>query len=185
MKAITKMLLDTFGGYMLKRSFLSISIIFVFVILLGLAGCNSTKEPENNATATPAANPAISFGEGFSALEGSGDNTWRWMGKEGTIKLKSSDHDMRLLLVGTVPLNVFPQPSTLKVLFNGEQLDQFPGTHNVTKEYTIPAAKMAGKEFSELKIISDKTWVPKELDKNSTDDRTLAFSVTKLEWTAR
>jgi hypothetical protein len=163
-------------------------MLLVFVLSLSslLAGCESGKEATNpTGAAAPTAEPEISYGDGFSPLERDGANSWRWMGTEGIIKLKSSNKDMKLVLAGSVPMDVFPQVPTLKVLFNGEQLDQFPAAQNIAKEYTIPAAKQSGKAYSELKIVTDKTFSPKDRDKKSSDDRKLGFSLTKFEWTAK
>ena len=92
---------------------------------------------------------------------------------------------MKLLLAGNVPMSAFPQPPTLTIFLNGKQLDQFPGAQNVAKEYMIPAADQAGKTYSELKITTNKTFVPKAVDKKSADDRKLGFSLTKVEWVAK
>lgn len=171
---------------MLKRLPTAILLILGLSLTLGIIGCDSTKEAANpTGAAAPTAEPEISYGDGFSPLERDGANSWRWMGNEGIIKLKSGNKDMKLSLAGSVPMDVFPQAPTLKVLFNGEQLDQFPAAQNIVKEYTIPAAKQSGKAYSELKIVTDKTFSPRDRDKKSNDDRKLGFSLTKLEWTAK
>lgn len=171
---------------MLKRVSTAILFIVGLSLTFSLVGCDSAKETANpTGTAAPTVEPEISYGDGFSPLERDGANSWRWMGTEGIVKLKSSNKDMKLSLAGSVPMDVFPQAPSLKVLFNGEQLDQFPAAQNIVKEYTIPAAKQSGKAYSELKIVTDKTFTPKDRDKKSSDERKLGFSLTKLEWTAK
>lgn len=171
---------------MLKRLPAYILLILVLSLVMGIVGCDSSKEAANPTGATaPAVEPEISYGEGFSPLERDGANSWRWMGNEGSIKLKNGDKEMKLSLAGSVPMDVFPQVPTMKVIFNGEQLEQFPAAQNIVKEYIIPAAKQSGKAYSELKITTDKTFSPKDRDKKSNDDRKLGFSLTKLEWVAK
>jgi hypothetical protein len=52
----------------------------------------------------------------------------------------------------------------------------------VTREFAIPASKQTNGGFSELTIISSTSFIPKEVYENSSDDRILSFSLTKLEW---
>ena len=155
--------------------------------LLGGAACSSGEKKDDLvpvAPSTPTPAPTITYGQGFSDLErDGGGNSWRWMADEGIVKLKNTRGEMRLRIVGRAPIENFPQPPTIKIQFNGELLDQIAATPKpLDKEYTIPAAKQAGGEWSELRISSDKYFVPKERDKNSTDGRRLGFSLHKLEW---
>jgi hypothetical protein len=163
-------------------------------LLLFLTACNSTPTaPENKAgspgtpTATP--RPDINYGAGFSPMESTPDGTsWRWMAETGSIELKNTRTDMRLKLAGDVPVNSMTPPVQYTVKFNGETLDQFTATKENThleKEFAIPAAKQSNGEFSELTIQSDKYFVPKLVDKKSTDERKLSFSLRKLEWAAK
>lgn len=171
---------------MLNKRLVSILTSLALGLALFTSGCDSGKEPETAATtASPAAEPEIVYGEGLTHLEGDKTVSWRWMSNEGLVKLKNSNRDMKLSLAGNVPMSAFPQPPTLTIFFNGKQIDQFPGAQNVTKEYTIPAADQAGKTYSELKITTNKIFVPREVDKKSTDERKLGFSLTKLEWVAK
>ena len=171
---------------MLKRHLIAILISLMLGLTLFTAGCSSSKETDLPlTTASPAANTEIIYGEGLTHVEGDKTISWRWMSNEGIVKLKNNTRDMKLSLTGNVPMNAFPQPPTLTLFFNGKQLDQFPGAQNVAKEYTIPAADQAGKEYSELKITTNKTFVPKEVDKKSADDRKLGLSVTKVEWVTK
>lgn len=177
---------------MLKR------ILFVATcsLLLSLAACNdSTPKPaENtpaapNAPAAPTPKPDISYGAGFSPMEGEpSSGTWRWMAESGSIELKNQRTDMRLKLVGKVPTDVITPPVKLTIKFNGETLEQFTATKDkpqLEKEFDIPAAKQANGDYSQLTIQSDKFFVPKLVNKESTDERKLSFSLTKVEWTAK
>jgi hypothetical protein len=173
----------------------SILAILSCALLLSLAACNSgaPADPAKKAEApaAPATTPVpdINYGEGFSALESTPDGaTWRWMAESGNIQLKNKGTDMRLLIKGTVPTDSIKGPVKLTLKFNGEPLEQLiatPENATLEKEFTIPAAKQTGREFSQLTIESDKFFIPKLVDKQSTDDRKLSFSLTKLEWTAK
>ena len=107
-------------------------------------------------------------------------------GPEAVIRLKNTGRDMRLVLTGNAPTNVFKSPSTIKLTFNGAPLDQFTGTAEVIeKRYEISAAQLGSAPYSELRISSDKSMVPKEVNKDSQDPRRLAFSLARLSWEER
>lgn len=163
-----------------------ITLLLSLCFALG-AACSSEQPKETppptaptNAP-TPAA-PRIAYGAGFFDEERSGGEAWRWMGPEGTIRLKNTGRDMVLTLAGHSPLAPLKGAPTVTVTFNGEQLDQFPGAEAITKQYPIPAAKQGSGEYSELRITSSKSFVPKEVNKQSQDPRRLAFSLGKLTW---
>jgi hypothetical protein len=157
------------------------------VSLLCYAGCLAgEKEVRPAATATPTPE-VISYGRGFFDLErGPDGSTWRWMGEEGVIKLKNTGREMRLGVTGAAPVDRFPQPPTITLQFNGEQLDQFAAVPGVMeKEYPIPASRQGSGEWSELRLSTNKSFIPKEVDKGSTDPRRLGFSLHRLTWEAR
>lgn len=139
--------------------------------------------PTTAATAAAAAN--INYGAGIFDLEKGAEGSWRWVGEQGTIKLKNNKGDMRLKIAGSAPIDLINQPSQVTIKLNGEQLEQATMTkekNTLEKEFTIPASKQTNGEFSELLIISSKSFVPKQVYKTSSDDRKLSFSLTKLEW---
>ena len=163
--------------------------ILALVLLLfafSAGGCTNNEEPEKAAaTTTPKPDPAVNFGQGFSGVEGSGDNTWRWMAGEGVVSLKNTGKEMKLRLVGDAPIEQLGSKPTIKLVLNGEVLDQFPGARNLEKEYVIPVAKQGNNPNSELRITTDKTLVPKEKDPKSNDGRVLGLSVRKIVWEAK
>ncbi len=171
------------------------TILFVTssAMLLCLAACNDSapKAPETapSAPAAPTPKPDINYGAGFSPLESAPDgNTWRWMAESGTIELKNQRTAMRLKIAGKVPTDVISAPVKITIKFNGETLDQFTATKDkalLEKEFDIPAAKQSNGEYSQLTLQSDKFFVPKLVNKESTDERKLSFSLTKVEWAAK
>jgi hypothetical protein len=162
---------------------ISRAILLAMTLLLILAGCSDEKPtagPEAPA-ATAASEAQILYAEGFYDLEQSPSGSWRWMAPAGTVHLKNTGKEMRLRVVGNVPTNQFSQPPKIKIELNGEPLDEF-STFSVDKEYVIPAARQGNKRYSDLRITTDKSFVPKDVDKTSTDARRLAFSLTQLIW---
>lgn len=168
--------------------FKRIVVISLALCWLSLAAC--ADKPTNEAVtpapppAPPTPEPKIVYGQGFSDLErGANDATWRWMGPEGVIRLKNTGRDMVLVLAGTAPTTVFKSASTVKLTLNGAPLGQFAGkAEGVEQRYEIPAAQLGSGPYSELRLSADKSMVPKEVDKKSSDERRLAFSLTKLSW---
>lgn len=165
-------------------------------LLLCLSACNDSapKTPENapsapSAPAAPTPKPDISYGAGFSPMESTPEGaTWRWMAESGSIELKNQRTDMRLKITGKVPTDVISSLVKVTIKFNGETLGQFTATKEkpeMAKEFDIPAAKQANGEYSQLTLQSDKFFVPKLVDKQSTDERKLSFSLTKVEWAAK
>lgn len=154
---------------------------------LSLFGCASDEDPENKEAvkppaATPTPDPIVDFGDGFASLEGTGDFTWRWMGPTGVAKLKNTGKDMAIRLEADLPADRIKSP-TITVTFNGTQLDQFTvAGARIEKDYTIPAAKQGSGTHSELRLATNKTFVPKAFDPNTTDDRQLGLSLRKLTW---
>lgn len=122
-------------------------------------------------------------------MEGTPESgTWRWMAESGSIELKNQRTAMRLKIAGKVPTDVISGPVKLTIKFNGETLDQFTATKEkpqLEKEFDIPAAKQTNGAYSQLTLESDKFFVPKLVDKQSTDERKLSFSLTKVEWAAK
>ena len=164
------------------RIILTLSLLILVTCFIGCSSDEKTPvNPGGATTATVSADPEIVYGAGFSDLEKGADTSWRWMGNDGVITLKNAKKEMRLRLMGSVPMNRIPK-STITVILNGEQLGQIPGAQSVDKEFSIPAAQQGSGATSELRLKMDKVFVPKEVDKNSTDDRKLGFSVTKIVW---
>lgn len=168
---------------------------FTILVLLAafslLMACNGEKEaPSTNTTnstapATPAPLANINYMAGVYDEEKGPAGSWRWVGEQGTIKLKNNKADMRLKIVGSAPVDLIGQPTEVTIKLNGEQLEKVTLTkdkNTLDKEFTVPASKQTSAELSELTISSSKSFVPKQVYKNSGDDRKLSFSLTKLEW---
>ncbi|MEO6725005.1 MAG: hypothetical protein ABIP14_06855 [Blastocatellia bacterium] len=167
--------------------FKGILVILLALCCLSGAACsdNGAKNTAQPALtfATPTPEPKVVYAQGFFDQEGTDGGTWRWMGPEGVVRLKNGGHDMTLTFAGSSPMHVFKSPVTIKLTFNGMPLDQFTGkAEGVEKRYEIPSSKLGSGDFSELRISSDKSMVPHEVDKTLQDSRRLALSLSKLKW---
>jgi hypothetical protein len=160
-------------------------VLVLAAISLGLSSCASEENTDKPAAAAASPSPPgdIIYSKGFYGLEHDANISWRWMDTEGIIKLKNTRRDMRLSLSGHLPMEQFGKPPVITITLNGTKLDQLTATTAaLDKEYAIRAEQQGSDEWSELRIITDKFFVPKEVDKRATDPRRLAFSVTKLTW---
>lgn len=158
--------------------------LFTFALLLSVA-CSS--QPASNtapASAPGTAAPAIVYAQGFYDEEQGGDgNRWRWMTTDGVVRLKNTQRDMVLTIAGSSPTHVFKSDPTVTLTLNGAPLDQFAGKkEGVEKRYEIPAGKLGSGDYAELRISSDKSMVPEEVNKTIADKRRLAFQLGKLTW---
>ena len=149
---------------------------------VALTACVAEEEkPAPAATPTPVA--TVVYGKGFFDEERAGASTWRWMEPAGSVKLRNTGKDMELIVAGRPPVEHFKQPPTITIALNGTKLDEFKGSNDVVqKTYTVTPAQQGSGEWSDLTISSDMSFVPKVVDKRSTDGRSLAFSLTTLSW---
>jgi len=163
-------------------------VSLALLLCLGLfAGCSSDEKSAESGTPTATAAPSaekIVFGDGVYGLERGADNvSWRWVGEAGVVRLKNFKQDGVLKMVTEVPMKYFPKTPTITVTLNGEKLDQFAATPGkMEKSYTVPAAKLGASDYAELRVSTDKTFVPKEVEKNSQDPRKLGLTINDLTW---
>jgi hypothetical protein len=169
---------------MLKR----LTVAALLALTLALAGCaEGDKEDEAAAPgATPVAPPSIVYDQGIFDLERSAETSWRWTEPAAVVRLRNTGRDMTLKIAGRWPLDRFPKPPVMKITFNGETLDTVTATpEGINKEYAIPAAKQGSGQWSDLKLENDRFFVPKEIDKNSSDTRRLVFALNSISWEAK
>jgi len=156
-------------------------------ILLGLcvvvlSGCSSSQKVDAPAVAETA--ETIAFTDGFFSVEG-GENgaTWRWMGPEGIVRLRNTHQPMVLTIKGRAPVEQLSQPPTLSVQLNGRPLDQIEkATDSIEKSYRIPAADQGSGDWSEVRIRTSESFVPRAKNPTSGDTRQLGFSLYTLAW---
>jgi hypothetical protein len=149
---------------------------FLVALLLVVVG--------NSRAVAQTEEPRVMYDSGFFNEERFKDKSWRWMDEEGVVKLKNARQDMILKIAGRPPEDAMaPEPPTMKIFLNGEQLEQFtPSANLFEKEYKVSAAKLGNREWSELKITTTKIIVPSQVNKKLTDDRHLGFKLYTLTW---
>lgn len=148
------------------------AVLVVVIAAACAAGCGGTSPP-------PA--PTVKFGKGIANEERDKNTAWRWMLEEGTVRLKNAKRDMALTLVARVP-DAVKQPN-ITVTFNGSTLDQFAAPKGVfKKEYSIDASRQGPDNWSELQLKTDKTFIPKDHEKSSRDERHLGLKIHELSW---
>lgn len=128
--------------------------------------------------------PGVSYRSGFSDIERDADGvSWRWMSDEGVIQLQNTGQPMYLRIEGVVPLESLPGPAVFRIVFNGKVLDELPISQQAfLKEWVITPLQQGNKAASELRIITNRVFVPGDLDSRSSDRRRLGFSLAKLVW---
>ena len=171
------------------KKVLALSLLLSVLTFSACSGDDKEDEVVANPSATKtaaSAEPVATYTQGFYDLEGTtGGNTWRWMSPQGIVKLKNTGKDMKLHILGDIPLNELKAAQGFKISLNGEILEEFTVKENVDKQYEIPAAKQGSGPTSELVITADKSFVPKEINPKSGDDRKLSFSLRKITWESK
>ncbi|MGK2857682.1 MAG: ArnT family glycosyltransferase [Thermoanaerobaculia bacterium] len=128
--------------------------------------------------------PAVTYQSGFSGIERAGDGaSWRWMADEGVVQLENTGQPMRLRIEGDVPLESLPRPATFRIELNGQVLDEMRATeHALVREFVVTPSQQGDRPSSELRIVTDQSFVPADTDPQSGDRRRLGFSLTRLLW---
>lgn len=118
----------------------------------------------------------ITFGEGFYQQEGTGADTFRWMGKEAHASLPAMPDRGRLAMRIYVPVDTIQPPPAIEVRVNGELLERFVSKEPmVEKSWTIPSRKGAP---NELAIATSDVVVP-----GNGDTRRLGLRIDAMSWT--
>ena len=148
------------------------------------SGCGKDDEEMENTPPAAAANQKIVFGDGFYGEEkGPNDVVWRWMGDVGSVKLKNFKKDSTLQFRVEAPTRQLTGAPSIMVTLNGQKVDQFTATvGKMDKVYNVTAAQLGTGDFVELKIATDKFFVPKDINKDSADPRKLGLQVDNFTW---
>jgi hypothetical protein len=168
----------------LNRKFETTVVCLLAAFVLMLSGCVPEEKDDKSAgTTTTPAGPRVVYSNGFFDEERDGTNSWRWMEPTGVARLRNTGKDMELVVAGRPPMEQFKQAPMITITLNGTKLDEYKGSNDVaTRTFTVTPAQQGDGEWSELKISSDMSFVPKEVEKTSNDGRRLAFYLTGLTW---
>ncbi len=123
---------------------------------------------------------------GFYGLEkmNCSDIAHRWISKEATAYIRNPRRDIILLLRLSAPPNYFSGSyQKTKIFINRNLIDtiEFNSGGIVNKEYKIKADLIGKEKFVELKFISDKEFIPKNLGL-SQDNRNLSVMLHAIEF---
>lgn len=152
--------------------------VAVALVALAVGGCSPASEPKGESAPTSAQDSSIQYDDlvFFAQENGRDGSSWRWMGQEGVIRLRNTHRDMVLTIKGKVPTDI-PQPPTIGIEFNGEQLDRVVGAlGDVEKTYDIPTAKQGSGDWSQLRLTASPTFM------KAPDPRHLGFALYNLSW---
>jgi hypothetical protein len=110
-------------------------------------------------------------------------DAYRWMGPSGQIKLKNLGCDMTLKLRLAVPLENLSAPPDVRIEFNGQMLSETaraPGSIEVTRD--IGVASQGAGTWSDLRIRTTGSFIPRDVVPASTDPRRLGLILQRLTW---
>jgi organic radical activating enzyme len=156
--------------------------------LLNRAGVEASRLEDHSAaiawvTSTLPLVQTVTFDDGFYPEEGDDTGaTWRWMGAAGCIKLRNTGRDMQLGLAGFTHVDG-PAGTTIELEFSGMPLDRIVGVCGAVQlHYEVSAARQARDEWSTLRILNSRVFIPHEIDPRTPDRRRLGFAVKAVSW---
>jgi hypothetical protein len=117
----------------------------------------------------------VVYGRGFYDLERDAQQSWRWMGTEGTVVIPNLHANGRLRLSAGAPVD----QAVIRIELNGEQLDEFtvkPG--NFERDYVIAAARQGPFAASNVRIVTSAA------TQGPNDPRQLGLRVFDVAWAA-
>ena len=119
----------------------------------------------------------IRWKQGWYLLEGSGNDTWRWMGRESLARLSPAPYgagELRMKL--HAPVDVTPRLPVVTVIWNDKVIDRInvPPSGDLDLRYVL----LSRHEWpNELRLITDQPIRPKD------DARELGLSLKSMTWT--
>jgi hypothetical protein len=118
----------------------------------------------------------IEYGDGFYSMEGSGADTFRWMGKEARVTLPAMPNAGKLAMRIYVPIDTIQPPPVIEVRVNGALLERFRTRTEplVTKSWTVASRQDAP---NELVISTSDVVVP-----GNGDPRQLGLRIDSISW---
>lgn len=120
----------------------------------------------------------VVFGEGWYGVEGSGTDTFRWMAKQGQIKLPSMPGSGTLSLRFHIADDL-PQPPKIDIILNGQTIESIVNTRgDVERSWTV-VPRASG--WNDLRIVTSATANPKKIH-GIDDDRELGLALKSVTW---
>jgi len=125
----------------------------------------------------------LTFREGWNALEMAADSPareWQWMKKTGTLAFRNPKQNVTLYLETDGRPDLYPgAPQVVTLFVNGVQAHQFKMDHKdpVLRRLPLSAAQLGTGETVEIKLESDKAFVPAQTPGLGGDPRELSIRV--------
>jgi hypothetical protein len=124
----------------------------------------------------------VYFDDGWNPMEtmrgpGVRGEVWRWMGRTSVTKLRGRNVPMRIVLQGSVPMELLGAPPMVTLRWNGVRVGAFiPPFGRFRETVVIPANVQQDGAFGDFTI--DTSTVGQERG----DPRELGFSLADLSW---
>lgn len=124
----------------------------------------------------------VTFGEGWHAPELSPDGSareWQWMVNAGTLTFRNPKQDVVLYLESDGRPELFDEPQVVTVSVNGTEAHRFTidDVNPVLRRLPLSAAQLGTGETVQIRLESNKTFVPAQSPNMGTDPRELSVRV--------
>jgi hypothetical protein len=125
----------------------------------------------------------LTFREGWNPLEMAADapsREWQWMKKTGTLAFRNPRQDVTLYLETDARPDLFPgAPQVVTLFVNGVEAHKFTADNKdpVLRRLRLSAAQLGTGETVELRLESDKAFVPAQTPGLGGDPRELSIRV--------
>ena len=121
----------------------------------------------------------LAFTDGWYPPEASGSQSWRWMGKTGSVALFNDAEEMTLRIEGQLVAGQSPdRPPTLVVKLDGREIARHSGQQ---VDLTLPVKTDPSRLWSRLNLEAGVSFIPKLTGLNA-DERELGFQCFGLQW---
>ena len=123
--------------------------------------------------------PQIIYSEGWYSEEcDKKGRTWRWASKKAVCRVENPKKPLILYLTGYYPAPLL-SGQKIRILVNDKVIDEITDPE-FKKVYTLDPAILGNGDEFELRFEAEKSFIPKEVYKNSSDTRELAVAITRL-----
>lgn len=124
----------------------------------------------------------VTFGDGWHAPELAPDGSareWQWMMNAGTLTFRNPKQDVVLYLESDGRPDVFPEPQAVTVSVNGTEAHRFTvdDVNPVLRRLPLTAAQLGTGDTVQIRLESDKSFVPAQTPNMGTDPRELGIRV--------
>lgn len=132
----------------------------------------------------------VTFGDGWHPPELSPDGSareWQWMMKAGTLTFRNPKQDVVLYLESDGLPQLFTEPQVVTISVNGTEAHRFTldDANPVLRRLPLSAAQLGTGDTVQIRLESDKSFVPAQTPNLGTDPRELSVRVYHANVEAR